>query len=111
MNDEHDSQPIQTEIDLTKEFGAAAAPERKPEHTKPVLNFDPPTPAGPGLGGMAPGAPNTHDRNVSPQLRNDEPSTPPRLRDQFNIESGKKAFREMFNRKAKERGNENGMER
>lgn len=111
MSNEHDTPQIETEVDLAADFQKAAAPEPEPEHEHPAPELRPPALAGPGLGSVTPGTPNTHDRNVSPSLRDMESSPPKRLADEFNIESSKGAFREMFNRKARERESEHDMDR
>ncbi|MEO1009602.1 MAG: hypothetical protein AAFX79_13650 [Planctomycetota bacterium] len=108
MDHENDN-PIKADVEATKDFNDAAdpTPEQELEEPMPTLELRPPEPMGPGLGDRAPGSTAERGPQVSPQLRGDEPEprkpTMPLVKREFNREARKGVFREMFNRKARER--------
>jgi len=111
MSSEHDH-GIETDHDLTETFNNAANPPEQAKEPKPTAELRPPALMGPGLGSAS--ADLGDERSVSPQLREQGPSEPPKsppTKEAFNKAARVGALRAVFERKAEERDNENDHER
>lgn len=103
---------IETSHDLTPEFNHAANPPEVTKEAKPTAELRPPGPMGPGLGSIS--QETGQERNVSPQLRDQVPAGPsvsPTMKQAFNQAARAGALRAVFERKANERSNDNGLDR
>ena len=110
----NDHSGIRSDHDLTKDFNEAAAPPKEAKHAKPTPEYRPPLPAGPGLGSLSPQPAPIPDRDVSPQLRDQQPDPSPKPvphREPFNTAARSGLLRAIFEREARdqEKGPDQGL--
>ena len=100
-----DHHGIRSDHDLTKDFNEAAASPEEAKHAKPSPEYRPPLPAGPGLESLSPEPAPIPDRDVSPQLRDQQPELsrkPVPHREAFNTVARSGLLRAIFERKARD---------
>lgn len=96
-----ESNPIKTDAELSRDFNKAASPQPEiaADFPMPELKLNPPRLPGPSLGGISLDAP--EQTSVIPAARDPDPTKPA-----LDQEARGGSFRAMFNRKARERGDE-----